>query len=51
MLPHLRQESVKTVSHVVVQYHDPMRTMPPSSVIAEASTITTSNFLFGLSFV
>lgn len=51
MLPRLRQESMKTMSHVPVQYHDRMRTIPPSSVIAEASTITTSNFLFGLSFV
>lgn len=51
MLPHLRQESMKTMSHVAVQYHDSLRTMPPSSVIAEASTMTTSSFLFGLSFV
>ena len=51
MLPHLHQESVKIVSQHVVQYHVCMRTMPPSSVIAEASTMTTSNLLLGLSFV
>ena len=51
MLPHLHQESVKTVSQDAVQCHGSMRTMPPSSVIAEASTMTTSSFLFGLSLV
>lgn len=51
MLPHLRQESVKNVSQGVMQNDDRPRTMPPSSVIAEASTMTTSNLLFGLSFV
>ena len=51
MLPHLRQESVKTVSHNMVQYHVYIRTMPRSSVIVEASTMTTSNLLLGLAFV
>lgn len=51
MPPHLRQESMKIVSQDAVQDHGCVRTMPPSSVIAEASTMTTSNFLFGLSFV
>ena len=51
MLPHLRQESVKIVRQIVVRYHICMRTMPPSSVIAEASTMTTSSLLLGLSSV
>lgn len=51
MLLHLLQESMNTVRRDAVQDHSCMRTMPPSSVIADASTMTTSNFLFGLSFV
>ena len=42
---------MKTISKDAAQDHDCKRTMPPSSVIAEASTMTTSNFLFGLSLV